>query len=218
MILRKEKTAKSAVTDLDTEPFQSRTWFPFRLMSSSLNFHTIRKASPIFLFADPPYLLTYEWTMSAIWLTNIINLTSIASATSEKWWISQNPNIAMIFCPESIGFKSPPDLMFEAIIFAPASPYPKASRNPIREIVSSSLLVSSWSFYLTFLLFLLSKFIKPAFSKSPFAAARGSLAITLTFSIILSIGLRTNFSASLVKNKAPIVSKMHIMIVRAMLM
>ena len=97
----------------------------------------------MFLLADPPYLLTYEWIISAIWFTNIISQTSIASATSEKWCMSQNPNIAIIFYPESIGFKSPPDLIFEAIIFEPASPYPRASKKPILDIVSSSLLVSN---------------------------------------------------------------------------
>jgi hypothetical protein len=57
--------------------------------------------------------------------------------------MSQNPKMAMIFWPDNIGLMSPPDLMFEAMIFEPASPYPNASRKPIQDMVSSSLLVSN---------------------------------------------------------------------------
>jgi hypothetical protein len=51
--------------------------------------------------------------------------TSVASV---KFLISQNPKIAPIFYPAIIGFRSPPDPIFEAIILDPASPNPRAKR------------------------------------------------------------------------------------------
>lgn len=61
---------------------------------------------------------------------------------SENLIISQNPNIAVHLCPAIIGFKSPPALIFEAMILDPASPNPRANKWPILTIAFSKKAVS----------------------------------------------------------------------------
>jgi hypothetical protein len=48
------------------------------------------------------------------------------SVDSVNSLISQKPKMAKHLYPGIIGFKSPPSFMFEAMIFDPASPKPKA--------------------------------------------------------------------------------------------
>jgi len=48
-----------------------------------------------------------------------------------KSWMKQKPKIANVMFPETIGFKSPPEDMFEAMMAEPASPNPRVSKAPI---------------------------------------------------------------------------------------
>lgn len=91
--------------------------------------------------------------------------------------------------------------MFDAIIFDPASPNPKASKWPILTIAFSKIAVSYYASCPAFLPFFYWVAIVdkiPADSTSSEAAAKGFFAINFTFSNILSIGPSTNVLASLV--------------------
>lgn len=137
-----------------------------------------------------------------------------------KFLISQKPNMAKVLCPAIIGFKSPPLLIFDAIIFDPASPNPKASRCPILTIAFSRAAVSYCAFSSGLPFFPFNYCIiesTPALSTSSDAAARGSLEISLTFSNMRSMGFSTSLFASSEKNIDAIVSTMHTKIVRAIL-
>lgn len=59
----------------------------------------------------------------------------------------QNPNIQYVFCPGTIGFNSPPLVMFYPMIPAPASPKPSASKWPILTIAFSKTAVSYCALY-----------------------------------------------------------------------
>lgn len=58
------------------------------------NFHTSRKASPMFLFAAPSCRCTSECTISAMVLTKLMTPSCSTSVRSVKFRMSQKPNIA----------------------------------------------------------------------------------------------------------------------------
>ena len=66
----KENRAKSDILELYSLASNELKSFG----SFSFNFQTNKKASPMFLFADPPYLSTYECVISAISFTKSITL------------------------------------------------------------------------------------------------------------------------------------------------
>jgi hypothetical protein len=121
----------------------------------------------------------------------------------------QKPNIAYVLSPGIITFSSPNYVKFYPIIYVPASPNPRAKRCPIFTIDYSIFYVSFYSYIWCFfsdLLCISTKHITPASLISFEEAARGFLAISLTFSIILSKGSRTSSLASLLNKKEDILS------------
>mmetsp|Transcript_3670 Transcript_3670/g.4919 ORF Transcript_3670/g.4919 Transcript_3670/m.4919 type:complete len:215 (-) Transcript_3670:1943-2587(-) len=152
------------------------------------NFHTNKKASPMFLLADPPCRLTSICTICAIEFTNSITPSCSTSVASVNCRISQNPKMAHIFFPGTMGFSSPPFLRFSAMISAPASPKPTAMREQILEKAFSRILVSNcWS--------------SPSSLNSCFWS--GFSAMSRTFLIMRSMGIITRLFASLLKSIAP---------------
>ena len=108
---------------------------------------------------------------------------------SVKFLMSQKPNIPKTLLPAIKGFTAEPLYMFSAIIFAPASPNPKARRVPVLIINLSNIVVSniesSSSFSLT------ASYSITWLSSSILAASRGFSAIFLTLANIFSIGITT---------------------------
>ena len=194
----------SAISLFSAETYSSAILFRLSYESSIFNFQTSRKASPIFLLAWPPYFLTWLWVISATWFTKVITFVYKTSVESVKFLMSQKPKIAWIRWPGIIGFRSPPELIFCAMMADPASPKPKANKWLILVIACSKIAVSNVlsSFY--FFLFIppwwiISKNAIDSLSISSLTAAYGFFAINFNFVNILSIGYKTSLLASLMK-------------------
>mmetsp|Transcript_67149 Transcript_67149/g.212596 ORF Transcript_67149/g.212596 Transcript_67149/m.212596 type:complete len:256 (+) Transcript_67149:807-1574(+) len=164
------------------------------------NFHTRRKASPIFLFALPSWRATSRCTIFAIELTNSMTPSWRISVVSVNWRMSQNPKIANTFLPGTMGLRSPACFMFSAIISAPASPNPTAMRLQIFVMEFSRIRVSNSSSW-------------PSLS-STWSLLRGFSLTSLTFFIMRSIGSSTRLLASLEKSMAPAPRMIHMKMVR----
>lgn len=137
------------------------------------------------------------------------------SVHSIKWSRMQKPKMAWVLNPGIIGSMSPDVFMFCPMIPAPASPKPRAKRDPIFTIAFSSVWVSysistTSSPDLPFLMvFALRKFVFylmvsakewiPQVVILSEAAVIGFSEMILTFSIILSNGSSTSFLESSVK-------------------
>lgn len=125
MVFKNDKTAKSASVFHSLLSGLTVSSSSKESISSRGNFHTIKKASPKFLFDDPWWRSASEWTISAIWFTNLITSSSNARVASAKPLISQKPKIASSLTPAISGLKSLPisdEAIFLPIILAPASP------------------------------------------------------------------------------------------------
>mmetsp|Transcript_14566 Transcript_14566/g.50060 ORF Transcript_14566/g.50060 Transcript_14566/m.50060 type:complete len:224 (-) Transcript_14566:1168-1839(-) len=172
-----------------------------RVMFDS-NFHTRRKASPMFLLALPPCRATSMWTILAMEFTNSITSSCSTSVVSVNCRMSQKPKMAHILRPGTIGLRSPPCFMFSAMISAPASPKPTASSEQILEMLFSRIFVSNCSSPLSVL--------------SMCWRISGFSVMSLTFLIMRSIGRRTRSFASLLKLRAPAPRMTHTNSVRSM--
>mmetsp|Transcript_97232 Transcript_97232/g.275471 ORF Transcript_97232/g.275471 Transcript_97232/m.275471 type:complete len:278 (+) Transcript_97232:913-1746(+) len=106
--------------------------------------HARRKASPTFLFGLPKNSLMHECTTPAMWLTKTMTWSCRTSVASVKFRMSQNPKMASTLRPGIMAFNAElsPPFMFWPMISAPASPKPRASREPILMMVFSSTTVS----------------------------------------------------------------------------
>mmetsp|Transcript_23791 Transcript_23791/g.45243 ORF Transcript_23791/g.45243 Transcript_23791/m.45243 type:complete len:203 (+) Transcript_23791:652-1260(+) len=104
------------------------------------NRQTRRKASPMFLLADPPERCTSMCTMWAMVLTYSMTPSCSTSVASVNCRMSQNPKMASILLPGIMGSKSAPPLRLAATISAPASPKPMAiSRCSLLNVVSRNV-------------------------------------------------------------------------------
>jgi hypothetical protein len=151
----------------------------------------------MFLFAAPWYRSTTPWTISPISLTKSITPSCKTSVASVKRLISQKPKMAMHLWPGSRGSTSSPIRIFYAIIFEPASPKPIARSPPILLRVFWRTSVSRGALsYLTFLPWALAIYLScssclTASSSACWAAWIGFFVISLTLTIMSSIGLST---------------------------
>lgn len=129
--------------------------------------------------------------------------------------MSQNPNMYMFFFPGIKGLKSSsPSLMFDAMIYAPASPKHSPKSFPILvKLCSSTSVSNSHPFFLDFMNFrhlislffqcFLSDFFFASSSKTPMMSSEslhsfiGFFEMILILSSIHSIGVTTRFYVSL---------------------
>ena len=118
--------------------------------------------------------------------------------------MSQNPKMAHIFLPGTMGSRSPPLAMLDPMISAPASPKPTASRLHTFSKAYSRILVSIWL---------------PSLSVSSFLTvrlARGFSAMSCTRFTMRSMGMSTRSFASFEKSMAPRPRTMQMNTVRSM--
>mmetsp|Transcript_39142 Transcript_39142/g.121362 ORF Transcript_39142/g.121362 Transcript_39142/m.121362 type:complete len:270 (-) Transcript_39142:1474-2283(-) len=106
-----------------------------------------RKALPMFLLGLPKNSLMQECTTPAMRLTKTMTWSSKTSVASVKLRMSQKPKMASTLRPGIMAFSvelfSP--FMFWPMISAPASPKPRASKEPILTMVFSRTTVSMGS-------------------------------------------------------------------------
>mmetsp|Transcript_10618 Transcript_10618/g.21526 ORF Transcript_10618/g.21526 Transcript_10618/m.21526 type:complete len:214 (-) Transcript_10618:747-1388(-) len=158
----------------------------------SWSFQVRRKASPMFLLAAPLHWTTMPWRMWAMRFTKSMTSSCRHSVVSVKFLMSQKPNMLCIFTP------SPSRLMplesdllrFLAMISAPASPKPTRMRPAILVMVCRMRVVSMPSFLL----------LMSALDTDLNSFCSGLSDISLTSSIMISIGLSTRFVTSAVKS------------------
>mmetsp|Transcript_549 Transcript_549/g.1418 ORF Transcript_549/g.1418 Transcript_549/m.1418 type:complete len:369 (-) Transcript_549:1643-2749(-) len=168
------------------------------------SFQTSRKASPMFLLAEPPCSETSMCTILAMLLTNSMTPSCSTSVASVKRRMSQKPKMAHILWPGTMGLRSPPLRMFSATTSAPASPKPTASREQILVIEFSRMRVSSCCSSLV------------ATARICILASGFSL-ISFTFCTMRSSGCSTSALASRLKSSAPRPSTMQVKVVRHVL-
>mmetsp|Transcript_19087 Transcript_19087/g.48197 ORF Transcript_19087/g.48197 Transcript_19087/m.48197 type:complete len:215 (+) Transcript_19087:663-1307(+) len=84
--------------------------------------HAMRNASPMFLLGAPSFSLTALCTMSAMVLTKTMTSSCRHSVQSVKFLTMAKPNMALIFLPAIMGFRSPSAPRFFPMISLPASP------------------------------------------------------------------------------------------------
>mmetsp|Transcript_26704 Transcript_26704/g.65448 ORF Transcript_26704/g.65448 Transcript_26704/m.65448 type:complete len:265 (+) Transcript_26704:1108-1902(+) len=168
------------------------------------NFHTSRKASPMFLLALPPCKCVSMCTIFPMVFTNSMMPSCSTSVVSVNCRMSQNPKMATTFFPGIMGLISPPRFMFSAITSDPASPNPTASSPQILAMLFSSKRVSICS--------------SPGSSSCMGSNLVSGFSLTSrTFFTMRSMGFSTRSLASLLKNMAPSPSTMHTNTVRHML-
>mmetsp|Transcript_39058 Transcript_39058/g.70498 ORF Transcript_39058/g.70498 Transcript_39058/m.70498 type:complete len:233 (-) Transcript_39058:1678-2376(-) len=177
----------------------------------------IKKVSPSFLFTAPRHSSTTPWTISAIWLTNVITLPCRTSVAVVKFRIRAMPTMQSTREPSTIAFTPCEDpCMLELTIFAPASPNPKAKSDPSLMMVFSNITVSMGSLAsvlhsvrgslhfcsacFRFSFFAISSFLNS--SSAIFIATNGLSRMASTFLIIFSTGCSTKTLAVLVKKMA----------------
>mmetsp|Transcript_99620 Transcript_99620/g.278974 ORF Transcript_99620/g.278974 Transcript_99620/m.278974 type:complete len:348 (-) Transcript_99620:1623-2666(-) len=199
--VRADTTCTNATTDKSAS-------FRRRRLSKRLNCHTSRKDCPKFLFAAPKCWSTTRWTMSATWLTKTMVLSFSTSVMTLKFRMSQKPKIASTLVPGIFTVtRALESNMFSAMMFTPASPKPRANKEPSLMIVFSKICVSSSTDVAFNLLRLRRSLTLLGGALSPFSPSRvasnGSLRMTSTFPIIRSMGCNTSLSTSRLKSRAP---------------
>mmetsp|Transcript_33110 Transcript_33110/g.95179 ORF Transcript_33110/g.95179 Transcript_33110/m.95179 type:complete len:237 (-) Transcript_33110:1297-2007(-) len=186
----------------------------------------VRKASPVFLFAAPWYSSTTPCTISAIWFTKPMTSAWSTSVAMLKFWIRLQPMMHSTLVPSTItttlALSAPRRLC--AMMLAPASPKPRASRDPSLMIVFSRITVSMISvpeflglhrtvsircFSLLSCCLFSFTFCASSILNSSSAtrmAAKGSFRKVSTLEIMFSTGVSTSLFASPEKNSDTIVS------------
>mmetsp|Transcript_96370 Transcript_96370/g.256051 ORF Transcript_96370/g.256051 Transcript_96370/m.256051 type:complete len:231 (-) Transcript_96370:1314-2006(-) len=200
-------------------------------LSSSLSevFQMVRKASPLFLFAAPWNSSTTPCTISAIWFTKRMTSAWSTSVAVLKSRMRVEPTTHSTLVPSTMtttfALSEPRRLC--AMMFAPASPKPRASREPSLMMVFSRMTVSmislpgSWPLQRTLsrTRFSLLSSLRLAFtfcisstlnsSSATRIAARGSLRKVSTLDIMFSTGFSTSLLASLEKKMETEVRERH---------
>mmetsp|Transcript_67401 Transcript_67401/g.158000 ORF Transcript_67401/g.158000 Transcript_67401/m.158000 type:complete len:232 (-) Transcript_67401:1563-2258(-) len=203
-----ETMAPSAYFCISSVPSSPASW---------LSFQMTRKESPVFLFGAPWNSLQTPWTISAIWLENIMTLAWRTSVAVLKSRTRRMPTIHSHLRPGTMAFtpaESEP-LMFLPMMSAPASPKPRASKDPSLMMVFSritvsmtsgreahsleasiAILLSGFCLFLIILSFLISSALNS--SSAIFMASKGLSRMASIRSIIFSTGRSTSRFASLV--------------------
>mmetsp|Transcript_118194 Transcript_118194/g.381483 ORF Transcript_118194/g.381483 Transcript_118194/m.381483 type:complete len:224 (+) Transcript_118194:828-1499(+) len=189
----------------------------------------MRNMSPLFLFAAPWNSSTTPCTISAMRLTKVMTRPWSTSVAVLKSRIRTAPMMHSTGVPSTMALTlavSTP-CMFCAMMLAPASPKPSASRDPSLTMVFSRITVSMisvvdslglqvirsyshWDFFCSCLR-TLALCISSALNSSSatFMAISGSLRNMSTFEIMFSTGLSTSLFASFEKNRDAEVSDRH---------
>mmetsp|Transcript_34065 Transcript_34065/g.101634 ORF Transcript_34065/g.101634 Transcript_34065/m.101634 type:complete len:232 (+) Transcript_34065:212-907(+) len=188
-----------------------------------------RKASPVFLFAAPWNSSTTPCTISAIWFTKAMTSAWSTSVAMPKSRIRAAPMMHSTRVPSTmtttLALSAPRRLC--AMMLAPASPKPRASREPSLMMVFSRMTVSMISpppaslalqrttsiSRLSLLSSCLLAFIFRTSStlnssSATRMAARGSLRKVSTLDIMFSTGVSTSLFASFEKKRDTEVSRM----------
>mmetsp|Transcript_60755 Transcript_60755/g.172693 ORF Transcript_60755/g.172693 Transcript_60755/m.172693 type:complete len:304 (+) Transcript_60755:919-1830(+) len=190
-----------------------------------------RNLSPQFLLAAPWNSSTTPCTISAIWFTKVMMLSCSTSVAILKFLMRVAPMMHSTRVPSTIAstLALSNTFMLCAMMLAPASPNPKANKDPSLMIVFSRITVSMispvaslalhvmmltsfWNlfsscFFLAFALCISSNLNS---SSATFIATRGFLRNVSTFEIMFSTGCKTSLFASLEKNSEAEVSEIQI--------
>mmetsp|Transcript_51607 Transcript_51607/g.116170 ORF Transcript_51607/g.116170 Transcript_51607/m.116170 type:complete len:278 (-) Transcript_51607:1377-2210(-) len=195
----------------------------FGILCSSTpdNLQTTRKVSPLFLFAAPWNSSTTPCTISAIWFTNVMTLSWSTSVAMLKSRIRAAPIMHSTRVPSTIAstFALSKTFMLWAMMFAPASPKPRASSEPSLMMVFSRITVSMsslvdaagvhitmsqshWNLFCCCLCaFALCISSNLNSSSATFIAISGSLRKVSTLEIMFSTGCSTSLFASFEKKR-----------------